>query len=554
MKWQIAWMGLLAPLVLSGCQKESANQANADDSAYIETFSAAGQRIAPADLTAAGAQPSALTPGHHAFAFATFPATTDVNTITAPFEWQQFLSMVALGAAGTTLDAMADAARLDLQDAAVYPAVSAWEQQINALTAVERKHLLWGQQRYRFAGDYLQSQAELFGPEMLGVDFQADPAVAGAQINQTLGDTLTLAGIDQRTRLVAAHTSRITAAWSAATTVEPVRGRFAVLEDDEQRWVDMVRIRGTMNTASGADYRAVEIPLADPGLSLLMIIPAGGAYDDVRSRFDQAMFDALLPQLQPAATSIMVPLFSLSHVLSEAELPDLGVALIEPSSAAPDDTADFSRVNHLGYLSLMSPQQRITLATTADGLTAATATAVVHTASVDEPPVVWEGSSVTVSAGGGGGNYGIFGFTDYESPCFYSPDQRPFLFAVYARATSTLLHLGQVVTLEGPAVAPDWTTSTGSCGDSPPVEVYQYSGVLQCESDDGYSISTMYTTLVNAGVEVLSERTDQDGVMRIASCGADSGEINVFTIRESAVPLAEDLGFSRLSELTSYTR
>jgi hypothetical protein len=82
------------------------------------------------------------------------------------------------------------------------------------------------------------------------------------------------------------------------------------------------------------------------------------------------------------------------------------------------------------------------------------------------------------------------------------------------------------------------------------VEIYKYSGSNQCEPDSGIPIWDMEQELINAGIDILESHQSNDGLIRIALCGSPDGTINVFTIDESQVSLAETLGYSRLSELT----
>lgn len=545
MKVSNAWIGLVASLLLAGCSEQATDQIGDGNEAYIETFLADGQRKAPDDLMAV--EPPNLSQAHQDFAFADFLAHTsnDANTLSAPFDLQQLLSMVALGVDGTTLDAFSNASGFDLTDAATYAGLSVWEQRVDGHAAVERQRLLWGQQRYRFANDYLQAQAELFGPVMSGLDFQADAILAQTTINGALNGDLSLTEISDRTRLVTAQTTRLETAWSAAVNSEAVTGRFGL--HDAQHWVDMVRIDGLLNVAEGENYRAVEVPFAEAGLSMVMITPAEDAFDAVRSGLNTAFWNALREKLAPAVTTVHVPQFTLARELLANDMPDLGMALINGS-------ANFSKVNNAGFLYLEPTRQHIALAIDGQGLSATTATAAVHTAAESEPQDLFEG-----------GDQGSYGSVEISvdlagsRPCFYPPDQRPFLFAIYATETDTLLYLGQVLTLNGPTVEPDWTVpsfyfssssfSYATCGDSPLVDIYQYTGALQCQLESGVPASEMVQTLINAGIEVVNYYESNDGRARIQLCDTPDGTINVFSIHESQVPQAEALGFSRLTEL-----
>ncbi|MBN4079508.1 hypothetical protein JYT26_02595 [Beggiatoa alba] len=327
----------------------------------------------------------------------------------------------------------------------------------------------------------------------------------------------------------------------------------------------MVRITGAYHTAAGENYQAVEIPLTDPDLSMVIIIPTPGQFDNIRQNLDAILWNDIRGKLEasePAAeTTVHIPTFALARELSNDDMPYLGVALIDnaegsPSSAPdnPDTTANFSRVNNAGFLYLETPQQHIALTVDEQGLNASTVTAAVHMATKDEPSNLFNSAYISsfsfglTSHNGTGFFLTISGDTQ---PCFYPPEQNPFLFAIYAAASDTLLYLGQVQALEGPLVTADWTVpnDTWFCGLTPPVEIYKYNGSLQCEPDDGITIWDMKQELSNAGIEVLDYYQGTDGNAYITLCGSPDGIINIFTIPEPQVPLAKELGFSERTEL-----
>jgi len=604
---RIIFAGLFAPLLLLGCQSDQVSEdlnSSPDDFAYIETFSAQGLRTLPSSDNAAVI--TELQQAHLNYAFSDYAkhASTDVNFVSAPLDQQQLVAMLALGADGTTLQAVSDASGFDLTDVAVHFAISDWDLQINAISSVEQQRFLWGQQRYIFSAEYLQNQAELFGPTMVGLDFQAASYLADTVINEALSG-LDLTEFDDRSRLVVAQTSQLDAAWSQGLSVESMTGRFAVLEDDEQRWVDMMRISGMMNVIEADDYRAVEVPLADSELSLLLIMPEIGGFENLRSRFDQAFLHEQLERFAPAQTTLMVPVFDIVQELSGNELPDLGVALVEPGLPEPalsgsqvldvvfdengipvlvfelndegvlvlqdtandevetvplevfaeaeaevvlDTVANFSAVNDAGYLYLLPPQQQVDFSVGQVGINSLTASAVVHQATENEPDYLFSNSYGSFFSAGSFDSQTINLWL--EKSCFYPPDQRPFLFAVYARQTQTLLHVGHVVTLSGAKVEPDWTVSSySSCGVEPPVQVFKHTEAVQCESGSGISLADMEASLINAGIEVFGSNVGHDGLVRAAVCGAGTGDINIFTVYESDVSLAESLGFHRESGL-----
>ena len=113
---------------------------------------------------------------------------------------------------------------------------------------------------------------------------------------------------------------------------------------------------------------------------------------------------------------------------------------------------------------------------------------------------------------------------------------------------------GEVNVLEVPAA--DWTVFSAQNADGggygiwvferPTVDVYKYDGTLQCGLGKESPLAAMAEELTAAGIEVLAGRKDKDGLDHIAVCGASTGAINVYTISQAALAIAEQIGFDPL--------
>lgn len=529
---------LMAALLLTACAEEAAPPVD-DGKVSIESYTGDKQRTSPEALLAAAAIDPA--PAHQAFAFDHFRTHSgDGNSLTAPFDVQQLLASLVPGASGETLQAIATAGGWASLEETALAGLSLWEQRIGDLGTVERQRWLWGQAGYRFDRDYLRTQVELFDPELAGLGFRGDFPSARAAIEGVLDDRLALDEIDDRSRLVLAQSTRLQAAWVEGLTLEPFEGRFG--EHEQQRRVPMLRISGELSVAEGEDYRAVAVPLAEVGLSLMVIIPAPDAFDAVRGRLDAEFWRRLGEGLAPTQATLPLPVFSLSSNLVDD--PNLGIAQRE-------DAADFSPLNGAGFLYLEPLRQALELQVDEAGLNAATVTAAVHTATRDEPAYLFDPSYFSFSISADISGYADLVTMTDSAPCYDPPDQRPFLFAVYARDTATLLHIGQVKSLDGPPVAADWTVPRWTaCGDSPPVEIYRYKCSRQCAFDSGTPYWAMEQILTDAGIDVLDSGEGTDGKEYLQVCDGPDGVINVFTIHEDQLAEAEALGFRLLSELT----
>jgi hypothetical protein len=113
---------------------------------------------------------------------------------------------------------------------------------------------------------------------------------------------------------------------------------------------------------------------------------------------------------------------------------------------------------------------------------------------------------------------------------------------------------GEVNVIEVPAAA--WTAFTAQNADSggygvwtfdePTIQVYKYDGTLQCGLGKEVPLDAMAAELTAAEIEILSSRKGHDGLDHIAVCGASTGSINVYTIPQVELAIAEQIGFDPL--------
>lgn len=62
----------------------------------------------------------------------------------------------------------------------------------------------------------------------------------------------------------------------------------------------------------------------------------------------------------------------------------------------------------------------------------------------------------------------------------------------------------------------------------------------------------MAMDLTNAGIDIVCSQKGNDGEPQLTVCGADTGNINIYTINNSNLPDAEALGFESVNTLVNY--
>jgi len=83
------------------------------------------------------------------------------------------------------------------------------------------------------------------------------------------------------------------------------------------------------------------------------------------------------------------------------------------------------------------------------------------------------------------------------------------------------------------------------------VKVYKHDGSVQCASA-GVAPNVMAAELINAGIDVICSQKGHDGMNRIAVCGAATGNINVYTINMTSLPVAESINFKSVRNISEY--
>jgi len=74
------------------------------------------------------------------------------------------------------------------------------------------------------------------------------------------------------------------------------------------------------------------------------------------------------------------------------------------------------------------------------------------------------------------------------------------------------------------------------------IRIAKPDGSLQCGYNEGVSLEQMAKNLIPE-IRILAAEKLNDGLMRIQSCGAETGVLNVYTIRHSDLRVAQKAGF-----------
>lgn len=328
-------------------------------------------------------------------------APTDGNVTLSPLSVSAAMSMVLLGAAGTTEAEMRATLRQDDAAAGWYtPAWAGLMQQLNpgadSPVTLALANRLWGATNEPFRAPFLATLEKVFGAGLAQSDFAGNPEGVRVEINGwvdgvtrgMIPDLLDPGTLDARTRLVVVNALYMKAPWLRA--FDPARTIDAPFYDGggaTGRDVPMMLSDGEWRYAEDDRVQVLELPYAGDELSMIVVLPR---QRDGLPALEQSMTAedwnrwraALAPRSE---VRVALPRFKVEGSFNLAEtLQAMGMkTLFGP-------TADLSKMSELGGLAVSDVIHRAVVDVAEEGTEAAAATAVIikrMSVAADPPPV-----------------------------------------------------------------------------------------------------------------------------------------------------------------------
>ncbi|MFI6845515.1 serpin family protein [Kitasatospora sp. NBC_00085] len=415
---------LAAPLLLTGCGSTGA----AEPLVVRASTPASSPPADPAQVAATAAATNAFGLDLlHTLTAA--PDQAGRNMVLSPSGLATALAMVLPGARGATADELAKALHTELTPQQYALATGALARRLppaDGLT-LRQSDGLWAQQGFPLNQDYLATLAAAFDTGVHTADFTKDPEGARRSVNAavekaTEGRIKDLFGekaINKDTRLALTDALYLKAKWATPFKPENTADKPFHRLDGSAPAVSTMGRTGTFRYAEGSGgilgepWQAVELPYADGGLAMDLLVPAQGGFAAFTKGLDQAQLDRILGELADQSVDLTLPRF---HFDTANELTPTLRAL---GVNAAFDAADFGGIPGAGA------QERLKIGTVVQKATI----------EVDE-----EG---TVAAAGSGVGMEAAGAAAPKRPVELHID-RPFLFLIRDTATGRPLFLGQV--------------------------------------------------------------------------------------------------------------
>ena len=397
--------------------------------------------VAERDLSpkVSGRDVASLVEGNTVFALDLYRqlALSDGDLLYSPYSVSLALAMAYAGAGGETERQMADTLRFGLPQDRLHTAFNALDLELvprstegdDAGLELNIANSVWGQEAHPFLSAYVKTLAVNYGGEVRRADFLMQKEEAREQINKwvseethgRIDDLLSRGAITPLTRLVLANAVYFKAEWRSPFDERATFPRPFYALDGGEELVSMMRQTTRFRYAQGDGYQAVDLPYADGDVSMTVLLPDVGRFNDFEDSLNPVLMDRVLQDLEARRVRLTMPkfelnaAFDLSEVLAEMGMPN----------AFDEKRAEFQMMN--GFSCLAEDDDCLLISEMAHK-------AVV---SVDET-----GTEAAAAA------TGVVAITEAvpEEPIEVTID-RPFIFLIRDRDTGSVLFLGRVVRL-----------------------------------------------------------------------------------------------------------
>ncbi len=186
---------------------------------------------------------------------------------------------------------------------------------------------IWGQVEYEFLSDYLDTLAVNYGAGLRLLDYASDPEACRQTINewvsqQTEGkieDLIKEGIISEVTRLVLTNAIYFNAAWEYPFDEDNTADGTFYLADGSTVTVPMMHQTEDFNYAEGDGYQAVELKYDGNELSMVIILPEEGSFEQFEAALDSQKLDEIIDSLHTASVTLTMPKFEYSSQFSVKE-------------------------------------------------------------------------------------------------------------------------------------------------------------------------------------------------------------------------------------------
>lgn len=260
-----------------------------------------------------------LVAGNSAFAFDLYQAIRGEagNLFLSPYSISLALVMTYAGARGDTEQQMVDTLRYTFPQGRLHPAFNSLDLELaSRAEGVEGQDgrfrlniadSIWGQTGHSFLPQYLDVLAGNYGAGLRVLDFVNEPEDSRVTINDWVSDEteakikdlLPPNSITPATVLVLTNAIYFNAAWLQPFVRELTHDGTFNLLDGDQVTVPMMKQTAYFGYAEGEGYKAVELPYDGEELSMVILLPEAGRFEEFTSALDSEAAALILADVSP---------------------------------------------------------------------------------------------------------------------------------------------------------------------------------------------------------------------------------------------------------------
>jgi serpin B len=321
----------------------------------------------------------ALVGGNSDFALDLYGGMADEpgNLFFSPHSISVALAMTYAGANGNTESEMAAALSFDLPEPLLHQAFNALDLDLASRAAgtdesdgfqLNIVNALWGQEGFPFEQLFLDVLAVNYDAGLRVMDFVGAPDPSREEINDWVAeqtedrieDLLPPGSIDSMTRLVLTNAIYFNAAWEAPFEVADTADGDFFLRDGGS--VTAPLMNGTQIPgahAEGDGWQLIEIPYDDVPMSMTVVVPDAGRFDEIEDGFDADFLADALAVATYKELDLTMPSFEFEDDVDLIpELVDLGmIDAFDPIMAnltgiCPTSELFISAVLHKAFVSV----------------------------------------------------------------------------------------------------------------------------------------------------------------------------------------------------------
>jgi serpin B len=353
----------------------------------------AESQVGPEAIAVYAAVQSELVEGNTTFALDLYRALREEegNLFFSPYSISAALAMTCAGARGETETQMKETLRFTIPQSVLHPAFHGLDtdlmQRAGNLEGIQLSiaNSLWGQIGYAFLSDFRNLLAESYDAPLRLTDFANAPEEARTEVNDwvtdatngRIEDLMKPGTITPLTRLVLANAIYFKGQWEHQFDEAQTQDAPFYRLDGSQVVVPMMRMQERFSYAAGRDFQAIELPCSGDALSMVILLPGEGLFEDFETNLSTERMDAILAQLSSEKVQLAMPRFELT---SEFSLADTLARLGMPNAFT--GAADFSGMDGTRDLFIGHVAHKAYVSVNEEGTEAAAATGVSMTLSM----------------------------------------------------------------------------------------------------------------------------------------------------------------------------